>query len=253
MDTHTTTPVEGNTTLPVNYMETGPMTWVTPPPPLPKNLIKKLAEIQKGVDRIPKRGKNLKQNYTYALASDIIDAARVLLSAQNVILSSTVKSHTIREQKTQSGEINITTMEMEFCFMDGDSGETLRFTLPSEAMDSGDKGIAKCLTMGLKTALLTGLMIPTGEDPDAEPEPAHIVMRTPRPLPPKTNPNDDLTPALQEKLLKDCNEIFKNGSGQIMTSFQEIKDLARTWDIWNIDSPFTIEIAKNLINFLRKE
>ena len=50
----------------------------------------------------------------------------------------------------------------------GPTGDSLSATVDSEAFDSGDKAVAKAMSIALRTALLQVLMLPTDEvDPDA--------------------------------------------------------------------------------------
>lgn len=134
-----------------------------------KQLIKKLSEVMKQVERIPKTGFNKFHQYHYATEADVNEAVRKELAERNVMMIPHVKSCVYREHKTAKGNTEyITTVEVEFTFMDGDTGEKIVFSSFGEGQDAGDKGVYKAVTGAQKYALMKAFMIPTGDDPEGD-------------------------------------------------------------------------------------
>ncbi|MCM3141701.1 ERF family protein [Brevibacillus sp. MER 51] len=134
-----------------------------------KTLVKKLAQVMKQVKYIQKRGKNKFHNYTYATESDVSEKIREELAERNVMMIPSVVGHSTREHTNQKGNREyICTVDMQFTFLDGDSGETITFNTIGEGQDAGDKGPYKAITGAQKYALMKAFMIPTGDDPEAD-------------------------------------------------------------------------------------
>ncbi|MDT2194880.1 ERF family protein [Paenibacillus larvae] len=130
-------------------------------------LVKKLAEVMDSVKYIQKTGYNSFNNYKYATEADVNEKVREELAGRKVIMIPNVKSQSIREHKNRKGYIEyIATVQVEFTFMDGESGETITFSTFGEGQDSGDKGTYKAITGAQKYALMKAFMIPTGDDPE---------------------------------------------------------------------------------------
>jgi hypothetical protein len=121
------------------------------------------------VKYIPKNGYNEFNRYKYATEADVNEKVREELAKRNIIMIPSVKSHQIREHVNRKGNTEyIATVEVEFTFMDGDTGETISFTTYGEGQDAGDKGTYKAITGAQKYALMKAFMIPTGDDPEAD-------------------------------------------------------------------------------------
>ncbi|ALA12461.1 ERF family protein [Paenibacillus larvae] len=132
-------------------------------------LVKKLAEVMDSVKYIQKTGYNSFNNYKYATEADVNEKVREELAGRKVIMIPNVKSQSIREHKNRKGYIEyIATVQVEFTFMDGESGETITFSTFGEGQDSGDKGTYKAITGAQKYALMKAFMIPTGDDPEGD-------------------------------------------------------------------------------------
>lgn len=132
-------------------------------------LVKKLAEVMQEVKYIQKTGYNNFHKYRYATEADVNEKVREELAKRNVILIPNVKSHSVRTHTTAKGNTEyIVTVEVEFIFMDGETGEMISFTTFGEGQDAGDKGTYKAITGAQKYALMKSFMIPTGDDPEAD-------------------------------------------------------------------------------------
>lgn len=135
----------------------------------PRTLVKKLAKVMQEVKYIQKRGYNSFNNYKYATESDVAEKIREELAQQNVIMIPSVVSHSTREHTNRKGNTEyITTVKMDFTFVDGDSGEQFVFSMVGEGQDAGDKGPYKAITGAQKYALMKAFMIPTGDDPEVD-------------------------------------------------------------------------------------
>lgn len=129
-------------------------------------LVKKLAAVMKAVHHVPKRGRNTFHNYDYATEADIVATVRQELADRDVMLIPGIGTQT-REPVGEKGEF-LTTLEMDFTFMDGESGETLTKAWRGAGSDKGDKGLYKAMTGAEKYFLLKTFLIPTGDDPERD-------------------------------------------------------------------------------------
>jgi hypothetical protein len=135
----------------------------------PKTLAAKLAEIMNEVESVPKRGRNDFHKYDYATEADIAGAIRGGLARRSIMLLPSVTAW--KDETRTSGERNdksktITTVDMVFSFIDGDTKERLDLPWVGRGEDSSDKGIYKALTGALKFFLMKAFLIPTGDDPE---------------------------------------------------------------------------------------
>lgn len=132
----------------------------------PRSLAKKLVEVMGAISRVPKKGYNDFHKYWYALEADILEALRGELSQRNVLLIPAVTGRS-RDAVGEKGQV-VTHLDMEFTFLDADSGETLVRPWLGAGADKEDKGAYKAMTGGEKYFLLKFFLIPTGDDPEAD-------------------------------------------------------------------------------------
>lgn len=151
--------------------------------PVTRSLVKKLAEVMSEVKRVPKNGFNKFHKYQYATESDVSDLVREELAKRSVMLFPSVIHHESREHKNRSGSTEyISTIEMEFTFVDGESGESMAFKTVGEGQDAGDKAYYKAMTGATKYALMKVFLISTGDDPEAD---SKVDERNSKATPPK--------------------------------------------------------------------
>ncbi len=131
-----------------------------------KSLASKLAEVMGECHRIQKRGRNDFHKYDYATESDIVEAVREGLASRSVMLIPSVVKQT-REPVGDKGSI-LTTLEMLFTFMDGDSGEQIERAWIGAGSDKEDKGLYKAMAGATKYFLLKTFLLPTGDDPERD-------------------------------------------------------------------------------------
>lgn len=125
-------------------------------------LISKMAEVMGSVGRIAKNGYNSHNKYNYATEGDIVEAVRSELAKKKVMMFTNLINRKTRDYNKGT----ITEVEMEYTFMDGESGESLTFTLDGEGYDTLDKGLYKAYTGAGKYAIMKTFLIPTFDDPE---------------------------------------------------------------------------------------
>lgn len=142
---------------------------VTSPPR--KTLVQKLCEVMAKVKYIQKLGRNSQQSYNYATEADVADALRGELAERNVfIFPSMVKNERVKLERVNiKGEVRTsyaTDLEMEWTFVDGDTGEQRTCRIPGCSESPGDKGVYVAMTGSEKYLLMKSFLIPTGDDPE---------------------------------------------------------------------------------------
>jgi hypothetical protein len=133
----------------------------------PVRLAAKIAKVMEAVGYVAKTGTNSAQGYKFVQASAVADKVREQLTKLNVSMTPTAID-VISEGLTPSGKQTLLTLRFTWTLTDGDSGESLSFQSVGTGADSGDKAAYKAATGALKYALLTGFLIPTGDDPEAD-------------------------------------------------------------------------------------
>ena len=132
------------------------------------SLVSKLARIVSEIDHVEKKGRNEFQRYAYVKAADLANVVRKKLAAANVfMLSDVVKRETASHPAKDGGTWLFENIEVKYTFLDGDSDQTLAFTMPGTGADKGDKAIYKAITGSLKYALRNAFLVP---DEKADPE-----------------------------------------------------------------------------------
>lgn len=129
----------------------------------------RLIAVMQDVQSVAKTGHNQQQNFNFRGIDAVVNAVGPAFRNHGVFVLPNVKQSeygqvTIGKNSTQMGHVRMT-VEFTFTGVDGDS---VSCVVACEAMDSGDKATAKAMSVGLRTALLQVLALPTDEpDPDA--------------------------------------------------------------------------------------
>jgi ERF superfamily protein len=135
----------------------------------PKTLAQKLVEVALSLDSIAKEGFNRAQNYKYASAETLIgDVRRPLLERGVLVLAGEAVTDERPRTTAKGAETSITTVHLAFTFMDAETGETIELPWLGRGEDPMDKGVGKALTNALKTFLRQQLLLPWGDDPEAD-------------------------------------------------------------------------------------
>lgn len=134
-----------------------------------KSIYAKIAAILKETKAITKSEKNQQQGFKFRGIDNVMNELHELFAKNEVFILQEVKDFTTENRPTKSGGMNTftrATITFRYITTDGSYVET---TNVGEAMDSGDKGMNKAMSIALKYSLLQMLLIPTEEqkDPDA--------------------------------------------------------------------------------------
>ncbi len=134
------------------------------------NIYKQLAEANKGITAIAKGQKNQQQGFMYRGIDDLYNDIHKVLADNEIFITTEILKYDIQERTNMKGTTLFTTraeVKHTYYTTDGSSVSTL---LVGEAMDSGDKGMNKAVSIALKYSLMQMFTIPTQEakDPDAE-------------------------------------------------------------------------------------
>lgn len=129
----------------------------------------RLIAVMQEVQSVGKHDRNQQQGFNFRGIDAVINAVGPAFRKHGVFVLPSVKSTeygqvTIGKNATHMGHVRLL-IEFTFVGLDGDS---VAAVVACEAMDSGDKATAKAMSVGLRTALLQVLALPTDEpDPDA--------------------------------------------------------------------------------------
>jgi hypothetical protein len=137
----------------------------------PMGLVTKLATIMGALGSVQKEGFNTNQKYKFVRETDVVEALKPLLAEAHLFLYQTVTSCVMEPlYKTASGAtMYLTTVHVNFQWMDGDSGESLAAaSFVGTGADTGDKGAYKAMTGAEKYFLMKTFLISTGDDPEAD-------------------------------------------------------------------------------------
>lgn len=98
----------------------------------------------------------------------VVNAVGPALRKHHVVVSPQLVSVDRRDVQTSGGKASRETTVVVRYVWTGPDGSTLDTVVPGEAMDNGDKGTAKAMSVAYRIALLQALCLPTDDaDPDA--------------------------------------------------------------------------------------
>lgn len=155
----------------------------------PKGVYQKIAYIMRLVETVPRLGYNEHHRYHYVREEDLTAHIRPKMAEIGLLLLPSVRS------SEQAG--NVTMLDVEYTFVDVETGEKHAFRVVGHGQDSQDKGPYKAMTGCQKYALMKPLLVSTGEDPESseggpprqQPQPGRKkkAPRRPEPPPPPSN------------------------------------------------------------------
>ncbi|MCC8037314.1 MAG: ERF family protein [Bacteroidales bacterium] len=147
-----------------------------------KLIYQKMAAILRDTKAIGKNCRNQQQNFNFRGIDDVMNEMHDLFAKNGVIVIPEVVDFTVMPETTaRGGKLFYTRARIKHHFTAEDGSEVTTTTV-GEAMDSGDKGMNKAMSIALKYAILQLFMIPTAEpkDPDGQ---SYEVMSNPQPQP----------------------------------------------------------------------
>lgn len=129
----------------------------------------KMASILRETKAITKSEKNQQQGFKFRGIDNVMNEHHELFAKNEVFILQEVQGFTTENRPTKSGGTNTftrATVKFRYITTDGSCVETVNV---GEAMDSGDKGMNKAMSVALKYSLLQMFLIPTEDpkDPDA--------------------------------------------------------------------------------------
>jgi ERF superfamily len=128
-----------------------------------------LASAKENVGAVAKKEKNQSQHFNFRGIDAVVNAVAPVFNELGIINVPEVLEHeyetvVIGSKQTQMGHVSLV---VKYTFY-GPEGDSVAATVASEAMDAGDKAVAKAMSVAYRTALLQVLNLPTDEpDPDA--------------------------------------------------------------------------------------
>lgn len=128
----------------------------------------KIATIMKETKAIAKAQKNEQQGFMFRGIDAIMNELHDLFANNGVFILPEVLDFAVTEKVTGRGTIlYYTRAKIKFHFVAEDASEVCTINV-GEAMDSGDKGMNKAMSIALKYALMQMLLIPTKDDKDPD-------------------------------------------------------------------------------------
>lgn len=138
-----------------------------------------LVETMRGVGPVAKTDYNDQQRFAFRGIDAVLNVVGPQLRDNGVLVIPEVLSYTHTLRETRSGStVNHYVVQVSYHFVTpteydaefrprGNAVQTV--TVYGEAMDAGDKGISKAMSVAYRTALLQMFAIPTGDrEPDAD-------------------------------------------------------------------------------------
>jgi hypothetical protein len=128
-----------------------------------------LANAKENIGSVSKKERNNSQNFNFRGIDTVVNAIAPVFNELGIInvpevLEQEYEVVTIGRNQTQMGHVRLV---VRYTFY-GPEGDFVAATVAAEAMDAGDKGTAKAMSVAYRTALLQVLNLPTDEpDPDA--------------------------------------------------------------------------------------
>ena len=129
-----------------------------------QNIIKAMNE----VNSISKDNYNQLQKFKFRGIDDVMNAMHPILSKNNIFVAPEVEDFSREERTSKNGGLIIYTIAtIKFTFY-AEDGSNIVVKVIGEAMDSGDKGMNKAMSIAYKYALFQVFCIPTEDDPDKD-------------------------------------------------------------------------------------
>lgn len=151
--------------------ETTPEEVTSPAPaePTPPTLVERLIAVKRDVGAVSKGDRNSAQGFNFRGIDSVLNAVSGPLIKHGVMVYPSLHSIEKGTASTAKGSVmNTVVVTVAYTFTDG-SRDRIVVTVPGEAFDSGDKCVAKAMSVAYRTALIQALSLPTDEpDPDSE-------------------------------------------------------------------------------------
>lgn len=150
--------------------ETTPEEVMAPAPaePTPPTLVERLVAVKREVGAVGKADRNSAQGFNFRGIDAVLNAVAGPFMKHGVMVYPRLQSLDKGTASTAKGSVmNTVVVTVEYVFTDGK--DRIVTVVPGEAFDSGDKCVAKAMSVAYRTALIQTLSLPTDEpDPDSE-------------------------------------------------------------------------------------
>ncbi|TKG67027.1 ERF family protein [Prauserella endophytica] len=126
-----------------------------------------LSAVMDDVRAVRKDSRNADQGYVFRGIDSVVNAVGPSLRKHGVVPVPMLEHASYRDVQTSRGKPSReVTVQVRYRFY-GPAGDFIDTVVPGEAMDFGDKGTAKAMSVAMRIALLQALALPTDE-PDAD-------------------------------------------------------------------------------------
>jgi hypothetical protein len=132
-------------------------------------VVQALTAVMAEVQAVGKGQRNTEQGYNFRGVDAVVNAVGPVLRKHGVVVLPMLEEANHRDVLTsRDKKSRESTVKVRYRFY-GPAGDSIDAVVPGEAMDFGDKGVAKAMSVAYRIVLLQALCIPTDEpDPDAQ-------------------------------------------------------------------------------------
>ncbi|PKW15958.1 ERF family protein [Saccharopolyspora spinosa] len=128
-----------------------------------------ISQVMSSVRSVAKAQRNRDQGFDFRGIDDVVNAVGPKFREFGVVPAPLLESAAYRDVRTSKDKpARECTVQVRYRFW-GPAGDYVDTVVPGEALDMGDKGTAKAMSVAYRIALLQLLTLPTDDrDPDAE-------------------------------------------------------------------------------------
>lgn len=169
-----------------------------------------LIKANKAIGAIAKNNANQQQHFMFRGVDDVYNELHPILAECGIVIIPEVVNYEVSERQARNGILLYTRATILHHFT-AEDGSHVTTKVVGEAMDSGDKGMNKAMSIALKYALFQLFTIPTKEDKDPDATSYEIVPQTAEATPVDT--------AYQSRVEAAFNELAR------ASTMDELKDI----------------------------
>lgn len=136
-----------------------------------------LIKANKAIGAIAKNNANQQQHFMFRGVDDVYNELHPILAECGIVIIPEVVNYEVSERQARNGVLLYTRATILHHFT-AEDGSHVTTKVVGEAMDSGDKGMNKAMSIALKYALFQIFTIPTKEDKDPDATSYEIVPQT---------------------------------------------------------------------------
>ena len=136
-----------------------------------------LIKANKAIGAIAKNNANQQQHFMFRGVDDVYNELHPILAECGIVIIPEVVNYEVSERQARNGILLYTRATILHHFT-AEDGSHVTTKVVGEAMDSGDKGMNKAMSIALKYALFQLFTIPTKEDKDPDATSYEIVPQT---------------------------------------------------------------------------